>query len=950
MNAASRRPGVAAPLLTAVLVIGALLGTASAQQPATGTGPNKAVAVIHCDYPPVSFWDKNTDRPSGFFVEIMDIIGRRAGLQVTYVCRNGWPEMIGAIESGAADLGALMKSAERERRLLFTAPIEMTYLSFFSRSQGSIANEREIGGRSVGVITGSMSFEQLKSRPDLTVRPKGSYQEGLFSLLAGEIDLFAGEESMILKQARETGLEGRIRTVGRPFLERERGIAVRKDDAALLARLDGVLPAFIGSPEYQRIYLKWYGKPAPFWTARKIVSACGLLLLLSVCAMAFWRYRSISNLNRELTRSIAERKRAEQIVLGSEARLRQITDNMVDMVGQFDERSVFRYASPSYERILGYRSEELVGTSALEMIHPDDRDEAARRLGTMLAAGAGSVQFRQRHRDGSYRWIESTGRNVVDGAGNLLGSILGSRDITERKDAESARDTSEAMVRSVLDSVDEGFIVVDREYRILTANRAYCAQLSVPGDRVIGRQCHEVSHRSSVPCHEAGEDCAVRRAFETGEPCVANHTHRDADGQMLYVETRAFPVRDEAGAITSAIESVTNMTEKHLLEQERLKTQKLEAIGTLAGGIAHDFNNLLQGVFGYISLARLKCDDRHQGLAALAEAEKALHLSVKLTNQLLTFSKGGKPIKRPIPVRPTVESAVKFALSGSRSGSRIRGEQLWRIDADEGQIAQVVQNIVLNADQAMPEGGQIDISLRNVASPARDLPQGLAPGDYVEIAIADTGVGIPAHQAARIFDPYFTTKEKGSGLGLATSYSIIRNHGGLINVKSEPGNGATFSLYLPATREQCRPAAAAAAPGAPPGRAGRVLVMDDEEVVRNVAGELIKALGHDVDYALHGEEALAKYRAAQSAGRRYDAVILDLTIRGGMGGAETLRRLLIIDQDVAAVVSSGYSDDAVTSNYREHGFKAFLKKPYDLDNLQCVLAATITAAGHPSAS
>jgi len=931
-------------LTTAALVAGVLLASVAAQQPAANQAPKKTVAVIHCDYPPVSFWNKNTNLPSGFFVEIMDIIGQRAGLQLTYVCESGWPEMMNAIETGKADLGALMKSAEREKRLLFTAPVEMTYLSFFARSQSGIADNMAPEEHSVGVIKGSMSFEQLKSRPGISLRTQGSYQEGIFSLLAGQIDLFAGEEAMILRQARETDLETRIRKVGKPFLERERGIAVRKDDVRLLAQLNDVLPGFIGSPAYQKIYLKWYGKPAPYWTVGRLLAVGGMLLFASICGMAIWRYRSISNLNRELTGSIAERKRVEGVVQASEARLRLITDNMVDMVGQFDGQAVFHYASPSYERILGYRPEELVGRSALEMLHPDDHDEAIRTIAAMLRTGVGSVQFRYRHKDGSYRWIESTGRNIVNDGDQVLGSILGSRDITERKRAEEALQKSEEMTRNVLDNVDQGFIVVDREYRILTANRAYCAQIDVACDQAIGKRCYEVSHRINRPCHEAGEDCAVRRAFASGEPCIANHTHHDLDGQMLYVETRAFPLRDESGAITSVIESVTNMTEKHLLEQERLKTQKLEAIGTLAGGIAHDFNNLLQGVFGYISLAQLKCDDKEEGLAALAEAEKALHLTVKLTNQLLTFSKGGKPVKKPIRLRPTVESAVRFALSGSRSGNRIVGDNLWPIDADEGQIGQVIQNIVLNADQAMPEGGQIEISLRNIPAHGKDLPPSLPPGNYVEIAITDTGIGIPPHHAARIFDPYFTTKEKGSGLGLATSYSIVRNHNGIIIMTSEPGNGTTFLLYLPATEEAQSDSPVKSLPQSTAARKGRVLLMDDEEVVRNVAGELIRALGHDVEFAFHGEEALAKYQEAQHREQTYDVVILDLTIRGGMGGAETLQRLLLIDRDVIAVVSSGYSDDAVTSRYREHGFKAFLKKPYDVSHLQSVLNTVIKAS------
>jgi two-component system cell cycle sensor histidine kinase/response regulator CckA len=382
---------------------------------------------------------------------------------------------------------------------------------------------------------------------------------------------------------------------------------------------------------------------------------------------------------------------------------------------------------------------------------------------------------------------------------------------------------------------------------------------------------------------------------------------------------------------------VRDISERKRLEQERLRAQKLEAIGTLAGGIAHDFNNLLQGVFGYISLAKLKKDDREKSLAALEEAEKALHLSVMLTNQLLTFSKGGKPLKKTVDLLPVIENAAKFALSGSRSSYRLTvADGLWAAEADEGQIGQVIQNIVLNADQAMPVGGQVELSARNVLAPGPDLPQGLEEGKYIELAIRDTGIGIAEQYLARIFDPYFTTKEKGSGLGLATSYSIVRNHNGLIDVRSKVAQGTTFLVYLPATssaaaKVQDRRAAAA------PMRTGRVLVMDDERVIRDIAGQLLTALGHTAELASQGAEAIAKYQEAQRSGRPFDIVILDLTVRDGMGGAETFRELLQLDPAVKAVVSSGYSTDEIMAGYREQGFKAVLRKPYHVEELRSVL-------------
>lgn len=574
------------------------------------------------------------------------------------------------------------------------------------------------------------------------------------------------------------------------------------------------------------------------------------------------------------------------------------------------------------------------------LIHPDDRLVIQEAIRNSLENDAPyHIQPRIRNENGREWVLEGFGVVERDAAGKPLRFAGTAQDITERKAAEEKIQQSEQFIRSILDTVDEGFIVIDKDYRILTANKAYCSQVSLPSDQVIGRHCHGISHKSGRPCYETGEECAVQKVFATGEPHTALHRHQDGDGHMLFVETKGFPIHDAAGNVVSVIETINNITEKHLLEEERLKTQKLESIGTLAGGIAHDFNNLLQGIFGYISMAKMTINEKEKSLAMLEQAEKALHQSVNLTTQLLTFSKGGKPVKKLVDLRPLIEGSAKFTLSGSRSDIRMNiPEDLWLVDADGGQLGQVIQNIVLNADQAVPVGGTVVVSAANIADADALLPPGLARGDYVVIMIRDTGVGIPEQYLSRIFDPYFTTKEKGSGLGLATSYSIIRNHGGMIDVTTKSGEGTAFAIYLPASVGKVRTETAARTKETTRSRAAKILVMDDEELIRNLSGVLLRELGHDVEVAPHGQETLEKYQAALAAGQPFDLVILDLTIRGGMGGAETLRKLLEIDTGVKAIVSSGYSDDAIIAEYLSNGFKGYLKKPYNVDELRDALS------------
>jgi two-component system, cell cycle sensor histidine kinase and response regulator CckA len=696
---------------------------------------------------------------------------------------------------------------------------------------------------------------------------------------------------------------------------------------------------------------KDYGKVTLSAAIRQYWYWVALVLLTVLFMAATTLYVFVLNRRLALSRLRLEeaRKDLEQQVQDrtaklseSEERYRMIVDTALEGIVTIDLQGTIVLANGRMAEMLGRTREEILGRSILSFVHEHEVQDHEKQLSMRQRGKASHYERRFRKKDGSVIWTSATATPLFNQDGTVRGSSGLYTDITERKRSEEALSRSEELMRSVLDSVDEELIMVDRDFRILLANRAYCSQARASLESVIGEHCYEVSHKIKQPCYEAGEECAVDRAFETGEPQTAYHKHPDAAENMHYVEIKAFPLKDASGNVISAIESINDITERYLLEVERIKTHKLEAIGTLAGGIAHDFNNLLQGVFGYVSLAKLAAGNREKSVSALEQAEKALHLSVKLSNQLLTFSKGGKPVKQTLDLRPVIENAAKFALSGARSAYRLAADDdLWMTDADEGQIGQVIQNMVLNADQAMPDGGMVEIRAKNVHAPDRDLSKGLQQGRHIEIAIQDHGCGIPEPMLIRIFDPYFTTKEKGSGLGLATSYSIVKNHNGLIDVQSEVGKGTTFFLYLPAASQErmAEPVLTEVVKASP--RTARVLLMDDEQVIRIVTGDMLKELGHTVELAAHGAEAIEKYRSAMRSEKPFDAVILDLTIRSGMGGAETAEKLLEIDPEVMAIVSSGYSDDAVTAIYQEKGFKAILKKPYNLEELRAVLNALL---------
>jgi len=645
------------------------------------------------------------------------------------------------------------------------------------------------------------------------------------------------------------------------------------------------------------------------------------------------------------TEDITEHKKAAEMLRMSEQRLAE--SQQVARIGSWSWDIVNNKLDWSEEACRRFDQDLASFTPTVQYyvdrIHPDDRASVQKAIQDSLENNARyHIQPRIKNENGREWVLEGFGIVERDANGKprrFAGTV---QDITERRRVEEQIRQSEEFVRNILDTVDEGFIVIDRDYRIQTANKAYCSQVGGCSEELVGMHCYAASHKSNRPCFENGEECAARQVWETGKSHSVLHRHKDTNENILYVETKAFPITDESGAVTLVIETINNITERHLLEEERLKTQKLESIGTLAGGIAHDFNNLLQGIFGYIALAKMTANNPEKSTAALAQAEKAIQQSVNLTSQLLTFSKGGKPVKKQIELRSVIESSAKLMLSGSRSELSLTiQDDLWRTEADAGQLGQVIQNIVLNADQAMPTGGTVKITATNRHEGDASLPHGLAPGKYVVIAIQDTGIGIPEQYLSKIFDPYFTSKEKGSGLGLATSYSIVRNHGGMIDVRTKSGAGTTFQIYLPALAVQVRKEPAVILQEPIHAARARVLLMDDDEMIRDLSSHLITMLGHDVEVAHHGEEALTRYQGAIAAGSPFDIVILDLTIRGGMGGSETIRNLLKIDPLVKAVVSSGYSDDAAIPNYLSQGFKACLKKPYDVAALSEVLGKTL---------
>jgi len=490
------------------------------------------------------------------------------------------------------------------------------------------------------------------------------------------------------------------------------------------------------------------------------------------------------------------------------------------------------------------------------------------------------------------------------------------------KQALERAESEQSKSNAVLAAIGDGISIQDRDLTIVYQNEIH---KKLVGDH-IGEFCFEAYEHNSEPC----SDCPVKASFYDGRIHKAERSAQTDKGE-LYVEIIASPLLDQRGEAYAVIEVVRDISARKRMAEEILRAQKLESIGLLAGGIAHDFNNLLTALLGNISLAKTYAAEDGKVIAKLKAAEKASLRARDLTRQLLTFSRGGAPVKTVMNINEMVRDSCIFSLRGANVKCNFSlSDDIWPVEVDAGQLSQVMNNLVINADQAMPEGGTINVSTENVSLTSGN-PMLLSPGRYVQISCVDEGHGIDVKDLPRIFDPFYSTKQEGSGLGLTTAFSIIKNHGGHITVESAHDAGAKFLVYLPAAGAEVekRPQQDETIYKGE----GRILIMDDEESIRTLAQEMLAHLGYEVIAASNGEEAVKKYEEALRGNKPFDAVILDLTVPGGMGGSEAGSRLLALNPGVKILVSSGYANDPIIAYYEKYGFRGIIPKPYKIQEM-----------------
>ncbi len=647
---------------------------------------------------------------------------------------------------------------------------------------------------------------------------------------------------------------------------------------------------------------------------------------------------------------ITDRKRAEQDLIAakeqvekSERFLENILNNIGDPVFVKDDQSRLLLVNDAFCTIFDLEREQIIGRTLAEDVPPDEMESFLRVDRQVVADGKENiVEEKLTVRGGETRTIHTRKSRFIDNGGNrfLIGII---RDISDRKRAEQALAAEKERLAVTLRSIGDGVITTDTSGAIVMLNKVAEALTGWTTAEAAGRPLPEVFNIINERTRQPSEN-PVERVLSTGGIVeLANHTCLIArDGREIVIADSGAPIHDSESRVIGVVLVFRDMTEKQKLEDFMQKSQKLESLGVLAGGIAHDFNNLLGAIFGYTELAISKTTEE-KVTAYLAKSVNTIDRARALTQQLLTFAKGGVPIRKVENLFPFVQETAQFALSGSSVSSRVQvQENLWPCDLDKNQIGQVIDNLVINAQQAMPTGGVIEISAQNITL-ATGEHLSLVDGNYVKLSIKDQGIGIPKDFLPRIFDPYYTTKAKGHGLGLATCYSIVTQHDGWIDVESEPGRGSTFHLYLPASVESSLITEGGAAVDHIGN--GTFLIMDDEEVIGEVMKEVLESFGYTVVLTSRGEDAIDFCATEAKANRELVGMIFDLTIPGGMGGKEAIREIRKIYPATPAFVSSGYSVDPVMANPQAFGFNASLPKPFTIEELSDMLETHLGKAG-----
>ncbi|MGD9369312.1 MAG: PAS domain S-box protein [Desulfobacteraceae bacterium] len=601
-----------------------------------------------------------------------------------------------------------------------------------------------------------------------------------------------------------------------------------------------------------------------------------------------------------------------------------------------DSAGIILKANNTFGNMIEKEIDAVFNKPLARFIHPEDQELFLSRYKAFSKKPSDKqLEVRMIRKDQSEIYVKMDGQRCEGDTGDASAGALPEHllisisDITKRKIAEEAIIQAKLQLEQTFDAVPDLIAIIDQDYTIVRVNLALAQRLGVDPKACVGKKCYHVLHDGQAPPPE----CLHRQFQRTGRRCEMERYSRKFNG---YFTTTVSPFYMDPGANRMCLHILHDITDRKRAEKELLKSRNLESIGTLAGGIAHDFNNILAALIGHLDMANIHLKNEDQLLSHLKNATEASLRARDLANSLITFSKGGSRFREILHVDALLKDTLSLSLSGTNVRyDKVLAADLLPIKVDEAQFKSAIQHIIINAKEAMPWGGTLVVKAKNVE--LSGVESDAKAGNYVQIEIQDEGSGIAPNHLDRIFDPYFTTKQMGSqkgiGLGLSIAHSIIKKHCGHIKVSSRLDQGTTVTILLPAVSQRTASRHDAHAMSHVPKQVTRkVLFMDDEKMLWEMMGSLLKRLGYDADYAINGQQAISLYRQAFEKGSDYALLILDLTIRGGPGGREVLQKIHKINPEAKAVVFSGYNTDPVFSDHQKYGFVGALQKPFRIED------------------
>ncbi|MBU0728205.1 MAG: transporter substrate-binding domain-containing protein [Proteobacteria bacterium] len=891
--------------------------------PESSADSKTIIAGVPANFPPHYSIDKQTGKPVGFAIEVMDEIAAQSGFNVKYIVYDTWNKVLQAINTGDIDLiPNLGITDERTSYLDFTTPVEAFHIKIFVRnSTANILRIEDLEGHTVAVVKTNKGHDLMKDHPGVTLQIHYSLEEALVALLSGNAEALIYPEPPVKIITRSLGIEDNIKTVGKSILEVKRAIAVKKGHPELLEQLDAAVKELLNSGKYQGIYAKWYGREKPFWTPGRVFWVMIFLLVLAIVGALFMRYVTLLRFNRALQASIKEREKTEKDLRESESRFRSMfEDNHSVMILVDPQTTEIIDANPAAAAYYGYTKKELINKKMTEinLLTPEKLFQEIKR-----AQKKERWQFFFKHRlaNGEIRDVEVYSGPIIIQSKECLFSII--HDISDRTKAELELLKNKEEWEKTFNSISDIVTILDPDLRIVRANKAACRSINLRCDEIIGKHCYEVFYGASEPCFGCPDIESIR---DKGQQS-AEIMHPQLDKTFL---VSIEPIFANDGTFEGAVHIARDITEQKKLEGQFRQAQKMEAIGTLAGGIAHDFNNILAAIMGYTDIAKYEVSADSELSKYLDEIMAAGKRAKDMVKQILAFSRQSDQEKMPIHLHHIIKESLKLLRASIPANIEIKQNidtHCGAVLADPTQVHQIMMNLCTNAYHAMRKtGGTLGVSLVGVEITADDInaKMDLAPGSYVRLEVSDTGHGMDQALIERIFEPYFTTKEKGegTGMGLSVVHGIVKSHGGTITVDSTLGVGTTFHVYFPGIESAGSIEIQKAITPLPRGTE-KILIVDDEEPLVFLLQQMLESLGYAVTSFTDSSKALKTFTNQPDY---FDLVVTDMNMPK-MTGAAFSRKLLTINPHIPIILCTGFSDTINEEHAMAMGIKRYLMKP-----------------------